>query len=430
MDFEKKSTLNSGVSWLVWGVAAFFYLYEMVLRASPSVMTEHLMADFHVTSTSLGVLVSMYYYAYVSLQIPCGLLVDKLGAKVIITTSALLCTLGTFLFALTSSLLWAQIGRFLIGAGSACAFISCLKITVDWFTPSRFVLITGLTNMMGTLGGTFAGKPMAILVNNFGWRQATLLTASIGGLVTLICWLFIENAPQTNQNGKGSNSIDLMKTLKHVIQIPQVWLAGIIGGLMYLPISAFTELWAVPFIMSTYQVSNEVASTANIMLYIGMALGSLGAAWLTQKLGTVVGVMRMSAFLTACIFFAVAFGAYYNITTMFLLLLMAGLTIGGQVLCFTCAKEHTLPAISATTVAFTNALVMLSGIIFQPFLGYILDLVWDGTMCARGLTRVYSHSCYQAAVLAIPCCLALSFILLFWVRDTQQSKEASCKAYA
>jgi sugar phosphate permease len=423
MHSDKNLTVDSRTSWIVWGVAAIFYLYEMVLRASPSVMTEQLMADFHVTSTSLGILVSMYYYAYVSLQVPCGLLVDKMGPRAIVTLSALLCTLGTFLFATTSSLGMAQLGRFLIGAGSACAFISCLKITVEWFTPGRFVLIAGLTNMMGTLGGTFAGKPMAVLVNNFGWRQATVFAGIVGAFVTLISWIFIKDSPHQIQKNDALSSNTFLNSLKFVIGLPQVWLAGIIGGFMYLPISAFTELWAVPFLMTSYGVSNEVASTANIMLYIGMALGGVLTAWLTKKMGTVVGVMKLSALITGCLFAVVAFADHYSLTVMFCLLFMAGLTVGGQILCFTCAKEHAAPEISATTVAFTNALVMFSGIIFQPLLGYILDFVWDGTMCARGMVRVYNHSCYQMAILTIPFCLIASFFLLFWVRDVKQTEE-------
>ena len=64
-------------AWMIFGTAAAFYLYEYVLRVSPSVMTHDLMLDFGVTSTALGVLVSFYYYSYVALQIPCGVIVDE-----------------------------------------------------------------------------------------------------------------------------------------------------------------------------------------------------------------------------------------------------------------------------------------------------------------------------------------------------------------
>jgi len=175
----EKEYLNSRQSWAIWICAAAFYLYECILRVSPSVMTEGLMHDFSLTSTALGVLVSCYLYAYVVLQVPCGVMVDALGTRRIITTSAALCTLGAFMFATGETLIWVQMGRFLIGAGSACAFISCLKVVAEWFSPTKFAVMLGMTNMMGTLGGIIGQPPLAWMVNNLGgWRQTTMILAA------------------------------------------------------------------------------------------------------------------------------------------------------------------------------------------------------------------------------------------------------------
>jgi sugar phosphate permease len=415
------TTTSALQSWIIWVIASLFYLYEMVLRVSPSVMTQELIQDFGVTSTALGVLSSFYYYAYVPLQIPCGLFVDKLGPRKIITLSALICVLGTFLFAESHDLITAQIGRFMIGAGSSCAFISCLKITAVWFSPAKFALVAGLSNMMGTLGATFGGRPLAMMVNSFGWRQAVFMTALAGIPVILISWFLIKDKPEAKRKqkrgGKTETTLSVKESLKIIIQNKQIWLAGIVGGFMYLPISAFTELWAVPFLMNSYSITNELAATASIMLTIGMALGSPVAAWATVYLKSYVKVMRASALLAGLLFIAIAFAEYLSLPMMFILLFLAGLMIGGQVLCFTCAKDHSADEVSGTTIAFTNALVMMSGVLFQPILGLILDLVWDGQLSATGL-RVYSNTCYQVSILAVPACLILSWFLLKFLRDT------------
>lgn len=408
-------------AWFVWAAASVFYLYEMVLRVSPGVMTNELMKDFQVSSTALGVLVSFYYLAYVPLQIPCGLIVDKFGTRKIITFSSILCMVGTYMFAESSSLWVAQVGRLLIGAGSACAFISCLKVTAEWFSPHKFALVAGLTNMMGTLGGTFAGRPLATLVNQYGWRPTTLMLAAAGIIVTLIAWLCIKDSPFT-PNGAKTEQPNLLPSLRMIIKHPQIWLAASVGGLLYLPISAFSELWAVPFLMSTYKINSELASTANIMLFMGMALGGPLAAWLSKYYQNYVKVMRLSAILTALIFFGISCAQYFPLSLMFGLLFMAGITIGGQVLCFTCAKNNTTHKISGTTVAFTNAIVMMSGVIFQPLLGLLLDLAWDGNVTAAGV-RIYSHQSYQISIMAVPVCLFISWILLSWLRDSYATEE-------
>jgi len=91
--------------------------------------------------------------------------------------------------------------------------------------------------------------------------------------------------------------------------------------------------------------------------------------------------------------------------------------VGGQVLVFACVKEILPRRISGTALGFTNALVMMNGIIFQPLLGELLDLCWDGTLGADGV-RIYSESAYQIAMMSIPIAIAASWILLHFVKET------------
>ena len=244
--------------------------------------------------------------------------------------------------------------------------------------------------------------------------------------MALLAWFWIKdtsgNQLRLNQSIDKQPSLGLVQSLKIICFNKQIWLAGIIGGFMYLPISAFTELWAVPFLMSSYGINNELASTASVMLAIGMAVGGPLAAWGAEKIQSYIKVMKISALSTGLLFIAIAHAEYFNLTTIFVLLFTAGLTIGAQVLCFTCAKHNSEHKVSGTTMAFTNALVMMSAIVFQPMLGLILDLFWDGQVSETGV-RIYSHSCYQTSMLAIPACLILSWFLLRFVKETYKKSH-------
>ena len=133
-------TKRTSLAWIIWATAAFFYFYEMLLRVSPGVMTQELMETFYVSSTSLGLLSSFYYYSYNVLQLPCGIIVDRMGPRAIITASCFLCAIGAGLFYSTDSLAVAKAARFIMGMGSACAFISTLKLTAAWFPVSQFAI--------------------------------------------------------------------------------------------------------------------------------------------------------------------------------------------------------------------------------------------------------------------------------------------------
>ena len=77
--------------WLIWGCGAAFFAYAFSHRVAPSVMFDHLMADFAADATRLGQLSACYFYAYAAIQIPVGLLLDRFGPRRALTLSAIAC---------------------------------------------------------------------------------------------------------------------------------------------------------------------------------------------------------------------------------------------------------------------------------------------------------------------------------------------------
>ncbi len=423
-----KKTRFKRIAWLIWGAAALFYFFETTLRVSPGVMTEELSEAFMVSPTMLGFLSSFYYFAYVPLQVPGGLIVDKWGPRLIITCSSLICVVGVVLFAMSPQLYIAELGRFLIGAGSACAYVGTLKLATRWFPLSQFTLVSGLTVMMGKLGGTFGGQPLACLVDSTGWREAMYLMGGLGILVTLLCWFTIRDEPHDLKRPADIHDhlkIPMWEGLKSVLRNYNIWIMGIVGGLMYIPITAFAELWATPYLMKTFDVAKSDAAATTTFIFIGMAVGAPLAAWLSRFFKTYAKLMRLSAFIAAGIFMLIAYAELFSFSAMKYLIFFGGVSIGGQILCFAASKVYnTNPALDGTAIAFANSLVMLGGIIFQPLLGFIMDLVWSGAVSANG-RPIYNAYEYHLAILSIPIGLFIGGILLSFLRPIHKSRIPS-----
>ena len=64
------------LGWVMWGLGAVFYLSGFYYRVAPAVMTDYLMADFGISATALGNLSAIFFYSYVAMQIPTGILAD------------------------------------------------------------------------------------------------------------------------------------------------------------------------------------------------------------------------------------------------------------------------------------------------------------------------------------------------------------------
>ena len=411
-------------SWLIWGCAALFYGYQFMLRVSPGVMADDLMETFQVDACSLGTLTGFYYYAYAVLQIPVGTLMDRFKPRRMLTFAAIICGLGALVFSSADSLSIAAFGRTIIGVGSAFAFLSCLKLGTLWFPPQKLPLVIGLTLLLGTIGGVSAGYPMGWLVEASGWRHSMWLVAFAGFLLAVLGWIIIrDKAPPILEEAilKSHNDNDsivqhgLLTSIIEVIRKPQSWFIAIYGAFMYLPLSGFADIWGPPFLMSVYQLDKATAGGITSALYVGIGVGSPLFPLLCTRFRAYkpsVFIAALGALVLLSSVFYIPFLPLWLLTT---LLFLAGVFLGGQFLGFsmTCALNPL--SASATAGGFHNMLCMLSGVIFQPFIGYLLDSHWQGEYI-NGI-RVYTSSDYTWALSSISISLGLACFVVFFIKE-------------
>ncbi len=401
---------------LAFAVASFFYFYEVTLRVSPSVMTQQLMEHFQISATYLGLLATSYYATYFILQIPGGMIVDRVGARRVLSVSTIVCIIGTLIFSTQDNFYIALLGRMLIGIGSSCAFISCLKIATDQFSPHNFALIVGITNTMGTLGATFSSKPLAIMVNNFGWQNVLYYFALIGLVLVPLILIFIKDKKNDTK------SVSFKESFMAIARMPQIWLLGVIGGFLYLPITAFAELWGVPYLMKIYSIDNQEASKATVMVFIGMAVGAPLFSFVAHFIKSYKNTIFIGAIIAALLFVAICFPSHISYSQMCIILFCIGFFIGAELFVFTIARNITSDIYNATAMGFINGLISFIGFVFQPFLGRILDFFWNGEIAENGV-RIYSLASYQYAIFAIASTLVISVVLMFFVKDNYSKTE-------
>jgi MFS family permease len=154
-----------GLAWSIWGIGTILYVIGFYQRVAPAVMTSELMAAFGISAAGLGNLAASYYYSYVAMQIPTGILVDSLGPRKVLAFGGLVAAAGTLIFSLSSTFLWANIGRALIGGSVAVGYVAALKIANHWLAPRVFATIAGLSLLLGIIGAVTAGVPLRLLID-------------------------------------------------------------------------------------------------------------------------------------------------------------------------------------------------------------------------------------------------------------------------
>ena len=164
--------------WVVYGVLIISYFLVFFHRMSVGVVKEELMSGFNMSATSFANLGAMYFYAYALMQIPAGILADSIGVKKIIIFGSLITGIGSILFGMADSILLTFVGRAMVGIGVSVTFVSIAKIQTMWFREREFGTMTGLTGLVGNLGGVVAQTPLAIMVATFTYRYTFIAIGS------------------------------------------------------------------------------------------------------------------------------------------------------------------------------------------------------------------------------------------------------------
>jgi MFS family permease len=107
---NERSYPPAAVAWSIWGLGALLYLIGFYQRIAPAVMTDRLMEEFAIGATGLGNLSAFYFYSYVLMQIPTGILADRWGPRRLLTAGAAVAAAGSVLFACAGDLWWASAG--------------------------------------------------------------------------------------------------------------------------------------------------------------------------------------------------------------------------------------------------------------------------------------------------------------------------------
>lgn len=405
--------------WLFWGLAAFFYLYEYFLRVSPTVMVPEIMQAFNKKAVGIGSLSSAYLYTYALCQIPVGMLMDRFGARKLLSLASVICTIGCGFYGFGSKFIFLIIGRIFLGAGSAFAFIGMVYICSHWFEKRKVATLLAVGNSLGMVGAIAGEGPLALSVDRFGWRMPMLALGAIGLLLALIMFFTMTGDsahPIEKQEQKAREKVNVVENLKSVAKNPQTWLVGIATFLIYSTTTAFAALWGVPFLESAYNMKKDAASFAISMIFVGWIIGGpiIGRlsdvtrhrrAWLI--VASICGALSMSLLI------------YYlqlNRILLYILLALIGFFSSAQNLCYILAIEHNEKKAKGVASAFTNFLLFLGAANIPILVGSLLNAFWTGGM--RGGVPFYSPKNFQIALTTFPITFILAAIFFIIIKKS------------
>lgn len=379
-------------------------------------MTHDLMKAFQINGAGLGHLSAFYFYAYLLMQIPVGLMLDKYSPRLLTSLAILVCSVSTFLFSQTDSLFLACMARAMMGAGAAFAAVSCFKLATLWFSPKRFALVSGLCMTAAMLGAVGGQMPLSVLVQSLGWRPALKIIAMIGLVFGFIYFSIVRDKTAAVVSAENTTQFSLGQHLFAVLKNKQTWLLSLYSGLAFAPVSVFGGLWGVPFLETAHQLSRNNAAFSVSLIFVGFAIGAPFFGWFSDYTGKRKPVLFLGCFTALICILMVLYVPTHSVASLSFYLFLFGFGASGFFTSFAMIRELFPVVLAGTVLGIMNTFDSICEALFEPLVGAFLDSTWQGQL-VNGVHQ-FSVSGYHIALALLPLSLFAALMLLFFIKET------------
>jgi sugar phosphate permease len=414
----KNSVGKNQYRWIVWGLLAVVYAVVFFHRLAIGVIREELMNEFNLNSLTFANIGAMYFYVYMFMQIPAGILVDLYGARKLVAAGALVSGIGSIVFAAAPNISIIFIGRFLVGLGVSVVFVPILKIQSVWFDEKEFATVTGLTSFIGNLGGVVAQTPLALLVYYFSWRQSFVVIGVFTVVLSIACFFIVKDNPgnkiDISQNSsRDDDKPDMKKAFRNVIFNKNTWPPFMVFALIFGSFVAFSGTWGRTYLIEVYGIEKLNATNFTLAATLGLSFSCVLIGKISDliKKRKIIVISCMAVNLICWII--VVFGVDMISTTVLLITVaLLGSSCSVVVICFTLAKEINHPKY----VGISTSVVNMGGFVGAAFIPVIMGNYFDKYSHLYSMKELYQRG-FKICVLTLAAGLLISFFI----------KETNCR---
>ena len=378
--------------WVVWGVMVFAFMVVFFHRFAAAVVKDDVTRDFSLSASAFGAMASLYFYAYMIMQIPVGFLADSLGARITVSLGMFLAGAGSVIFGFAPSSLWLFLGRFLVGIGVSTVFVSIMKIQSQWFRDREFATISGATTLVGNAGGIFSQGPLALLISVVSWRAGFVAIGLLTVAIAALCFRFIRNRPQdmglppVNEReivraNLRPEPFSAVRGLKDVLSVRGILLATFFYLFNQAGFFALIGTWGIPWLVNAYGLSVQEASSYSVILIFGIMAGGFITGWISDRLGRRKAPMLVSSLIHMLLWAVILLSenGMPPLGALKILFFFLGITNTAFVLAWSVAKELTSEKYTGLAISILNAAGFLSIAVCTSVMGWVLDLFPDLT---------------------------------------------------
>jgi predicted MFS family arabinose efflux permease len=274
-----------------------------------AVLAPTLAAEFGLSAGGLGLLSSMYFFAFAITQLPLGLAMDRFGPRRVNAALLLVAAAGGAWFASAESAAGAIAARALIGVGVSVALMASLTAFVLWYPPERLSTMNAIAFSVGMVGAMTVTVPLELLLRVWSWREAFLLIVAVTVAVSVVLWLRV---PERSAAARDKSFGQEIRELQKLLADPAFLRLAICVGTSQFAAVSLQTLWIATWLRDVADYSPAEVARALLVVNAAMIVGYIafgrGADALQRRgrneLSLLAGGVAVSSFALAALIVA------------------------------------------------------------------------------------------------------------------------------
>lgn len=399
---------------LIMIVAAMVYVLAVIQRMSPPVVALEIMNDLGLNPDSMSLMFAATLVCYGVMQPVAGFWADRFGPRRCLLVAALVLGLTSFGFYAARGMALGLPSRALVGLAGGVVLIPCLKLAANWFTPRQFGFISSCMVASAAVANFIVGRPLAAAVEAHGWRWCFAALGAAGLVLAVLIFLMVHDRPASAGGAPppGDSApprAGFVANTLSIVRLPEFWLLGAMYACTDMMYGVLTGLWAGPYLMEVYGLSEAAVGNMLSVAAMGFLVGPplwvlLAAAWRSYA-----KMLFCATLLNVAVAFVfVRSPEFMSLPALYLLCVIA--PVGAQManMVFILATKLVPDHMSASAMGLINIFAILPVAVMQKIIGGILAR-YEAAEPALSARELYAQAFTPMLI-----CMIVSVPLAYW----------------
>ena len=385
---------------------------------------------FDVSASALSSLAVVQLIVYAALQIPTGVLLDRVGPKVLIAAGAILMVAGQATLALAPSIDIAILGRILVGAGDAVTFISVIRLLASWFRGRILPQVSQWTGNIGQLGQVLSAIPLSFLLHRYGWDRTFLSAAALSLVAAVLVVVLLSNGRPTIRLADAASPDHTaswptaLRQLRESLARPGTQLGFWSHFVTQSSGTVFSLLWGFPLLTAGLGYPPSTASALLSLIVLagvvaGPVLGILTARFPMRRSNLVIGIVVMIGVTWSTVLLWPGHPPFWLVITLVVVLGIGG---PGSLIGFDFARTFNPMRSLGSANGVVNVGGFLASFVMMYLIGLVLDLENTARLAKGVATDVFGWDSFRIALLVQYLVIGTGMVFLVRARSRTRTR--------